>query len=101
MTGESAKAESESAREATEAEKLDRKQQRKAARAEKGTARGEAGRPIHLCTLNTIEVSKTEEGFRVFVKVSDGRRSFTIAPGDVGQVLKDLETAIHVIRGQQ
>jgi hypothetical protein len=79
--------------------------QRREARAQRQAARpqkaGEPGRAHKLCSFSTVEVKKSEEGYQVFVTTAGRRSKFTISPGEVGPVLKDLETAIHVIRGQQ
>jgi hypothetical protein len=81
---------------ASKAEKQEARMKRQAARAEKT-----AGRPARLCSLSTVEVRKDENGFQIFINGSDGRRHFSLTPQEVGPVLRDLETAIHVIRGQQ
>ena len=80
--------------------------QKREGRAQRGAARkqkaAEKGRPTRLCSLATVEVKKSKDGFHVAVSGSRaGSKSFTIAPNDVSQVLWDLETAIQVIRGQQ
>ena len=84
---------------AARAQKREGRVQRGAARKQKAA---EKGRPTRLCSLATVEVKKGKDGFHVAVGGSGaGRKSFTIAPNDVSQVLRDLETAIEVIRGQQ
>jgi hypothetical protein len=77
------------------AEKEEARLRRQAARAEKT-----AGRPAKLCTLSTVEVRKDDKGFQVYINVTEGRRHFSVAPQEAGPVLRDLETAIQVIRGQ-
>jgi hypothetical protein len=83
---------------AGKAEKRDARQKRQAERAEK-----QAGRPARLCTLSTVEVKKDDEGYQITIHghSSEGRRRhFVLTPQEVGPVLRDLETAIQVIRGQ-
>ena len=59
-----------------------------------------SGKPARLCSLATVEVRKGDDGFHVSVSGSQGSKTFTIAPDQTNQVLRDLETAIVVIRGQ-
>jgi hypothetical protein len=80
----------------SKAEKQEARLKRQAARAEKT-----AGRPTRLCSLSTVEVRKDDAGFHVFINGAEGRRHFTLTSQEVGPVLRDLETAIQVIRGQQ
>ena len=61
----------------------------------------DSGKSTRLCSLATVEVKRSKEGFHVSVNGSRGSKSFTIAPDQANQVLRDLETAIVVIRGQQ
>lgn len=83
--------------------KAARANNRQAARAKKLEARaaGGAERPTMLCSLRTMEVKKSGDGIQLILNVSDGRRSIHLATGEVAAVMRDLETAIHVIRGQQ
>ena len=84
-------------RAAARAQKREGRAERKAAR--KGKA-GEGGKAARLCSLATVEVKKAGDGFHVSVNGSAGRKGFTIAPNEASQVLRDLETAIQVMRGQ-
>jgi hypothetical protein len=84
-------------RAAARAQKREGRAERKASRKGKSA---EGGKATRLCSLATVEVKKGSEGFHVSVNGSGGRKGFTIAPDDAGQVLRDLETAIQVIRGQ-
>ena len=79
-------------------ERLEARRKRIAERAEKMSA---SDRPTKLCTLSTVEVRQDHEGYQIIISGTGGRRSVIIAANDVLQVLKDLEIAIHVIRGQQ
>jgi hypothetical protein len=88
-----ASAASKETRRERKAEKLAK---REAAQKEKA----ESGKPIHLCSLATVEVRKGNDGFHVSVSGSQGSRRFTIAPDQTTQILRDLETAILVIRSQ-
>jgi len=78
-----------------------RREKRKERKAEKAAKRGESqkegGRPARLCSLATVEVKRGNDGFHVSVS---GGKGFVIAPDKTNQVLRDLETAIVVIRGQ-
>jgi len=82
---------------AARAQKKESRAQRKSARKNKSA---ESARPTRLCSLATVEVRKGSDGFHVAVNGSGGRKSFTIAPNDASKVLRDLETAIQVMRGQ-
>jgi len=88
------------------------KQERAAARAQKAESRAKRdaerkekaagkGRPARLCSLATVDVKKAAEGFTISVSTSSGRKSLLIPPNETSQVLRDLSTAIEVIRGQQ
>lgn len=92
-------------------DRASKKQEKAAARAQKRESRqkrseakkqkaAESGRPSHLCSLATVDVKRGNDGFSVTVNGSAGRKSFTIAPNESGQVLRDLETAIQVMRAQ-
>ena len=89
-----------------------KKQERVAARAQKRQDResrqaarksqpGDKVKPERLCTLETVEVRKSSEGFQVGINGAGGRKTITIAPNEASQVLRDLETAIQVIRSRQ
>jgi len=84
---------------AQKAKKQEARTKRQAERAEKRQEKS-SGRAMRLCALSTVEVKKDEEGFEVFVNGSHGRHRFVVAADEVGPVLRDLETAIQVIRGQ-
>jgi hypothetical protein len=75
---------------------------RKAAiEAKRETARKEwvdSGKALQVCSLATVEVKRGNDGFRVSVK---GSKTFAIAPDQATQILRDLETAIAVMRNQQ
>jgi hypothetical protein len=85
-------------------ERAAQRAQKRAGRAERKAARkgkrAESGKSARLCSLATVEVKKASDGFHVSVNGSAGRKAFTIAPNDASQVLRDLETAIQVMRGQ-
>ena|ERR1700731_463300 len=72
--------------------------QRQAVRQQKGR---ESGRPSRLCSLATVEVKRSNDGFHVTIQAQAGRKSFTVAESEATRILRDLETAIHVIRGEQ
>jgi hypothetical protein len=57
-------------------------------------------RPLLLCSLQTVEVKKSREDFEIVVNNSDGRWLLIVAAREAGPVLRDLETAIKVIRSQ-
>ena len=82
----------------------EKRKERKAEKAAKRDAahkeKSESGKPSRLCSLATVEVKKGSDGFHVSVSGSQGSKTFTIAPDRTSQVLRDLETAIVVIRGQ-
>ena len=79
----------------------EKRRERKAEKqAKREAAHQETGRPTRLCSLSTVEVRKGNEGFVVAVKGPQGNRTFQIAPDQTSQILRDLETAIVVIRGQ-
>jgi hypothetical protein len=88
------------AKSAARAQKQEARAQRQAARSQKAAEGGRTGRPEKLCSFSTVEVRKGEEGYQVIINSAERRYKFTIAPDEVGPILKDLETAIHVIRGQ-
>ena len=75
--------------------------QRAAKKAGKAAEGGKADRPLHLCSLATVYVRKSIDGYQIGITSSDARRTFSLVPDEVDQVLKDLETAILVIRSQQ
>ena len=79
----------------------DLRKNRQAERAEKRGEKATSGRPAKLCSLSTVEVRKDEEGFQIYVNQTEGRRHFVVTPDQVGPVLRDLETAIQVIRNLQ
>lgn len=80
---------------ASKAERQEAREKRQAARTEKT-----GNRPTRLCALSTVEVKRSEQGFQIVINGSERRRHFTLSPDEVGPVLRDLETAIQVIRGQ-
>ena len=80
--------------------RLLRSAERQAKRGEAAKARAESGKPTRLCSLSTVEVKKGSDGFHVSVSGTQGSKTFTIAPDRTTQILRDLETAITVIRGQ-
>jgi hypothetical protein len=84
-------------REKSQKRKAEREAKREAAR--KKWVDG--GRALPLCSLATVEVKKGNDGFRVSVSGSQGGKTFVIAPEQATQVLRDLETAIVVMRNQQ
>jgi len=88
-------------REERAAARAQKRQARESRQASRKTKSAESAKPERLCSLTTVEVRKSSDGFLVAVDASNGRRSFTIAPDEASQVLRDLETAIQVIRGRQ
>jgi hypothetical protein len=72
--------------------------QREASRKQKAA---ESGRPSMLCSLATVEVKRSNDGFQVAVKGQAGRKSFDIPASEANHIMRDLETAIQVIRGVQ
>jgi hypothetical protein len=86
-------------------EKQAAREQRQAARSEKKSQKlaesGRGPRPEKLCSLSTVEVKKDEGGYQISISCSERRFKVTIPQQEVGPVLRDLETAFHVIRGQQ
>jgi len=85
------------ARAAGKEKRRERKAQKQAKR---DASQKESGKPSRLCSLSTVEVRRGSEGFVVAIWGPSGSRTFTIAPDQTNQVLRDLETAIVVIRGQ-
>jgi hypothetical protein len=77
-----------------------RAQKRKSATTTRREKAAEGGKGVLLCWLATVAVKKGNEGFHVSVSGSHGLESFTITPDEASQVLRDLETAIQVIRSQ-
>lgn len=61
----------------------------------------DSGKALPLCSLATVEVKKGNDGFHVSFSGSQGNRAFIIPPDQTTQVLRDLETAILVMRNQQ
>ena len=98
MSAKTAAVEDGGDRSAGKAERQEAQRKRLVERA-KRTGGGE--RPVRLCSLGTVEVKKHTDGYHVAVTSAEGRRSFFIAPHEVEPILRDLETAIQVIRGQQ
>jgi hypothetical protein len=88
-------------REERAAARAQKKEGRAGSRAARKSKSGESARPERLCSLATVEVRKSSDGFQVAVSGSGGRKVFTIAPNEASPVLRDLETAIQVMRGQQ
>ena len=84
----------------TKAKRLEGKAAKQAKREAARREKSDSGKAVRLCSLATVEVKKTKDGFHVSVDGGQGNRSFSIAPGQADQVLRDLETAIVVIRGQ-
>ncbi|HLY04659.1 MAG TPA: hypothetical protein VKR31_02825 [Rhizomicrobium sp.] len=85
------------ARAAGREKRKERKAEKQAKRQEAHKSKEERGKPSRLCSLGTVEVKKGSDGFHVSV---GGGKGFVIAPDKTSQVLRDLETAIVVIRGQ-
>ena len=96
--------------------RMDKKREARAASREKRQQRGaeiearreaarkkwvDSGKALQLCSLATVEVKKGNEGFRLSVNGSQGTKTFTIAHDETTQVLRDLETAILVMRNEQ
>jgi hypothetical protein len=79
------------------AQKREDRAKRKAAHKEKAA---ESGKGTRICSLTTVGVKKDNDGFHVVVNGSGGRKAFTIARSDASMILRDLETAIKVMRGQ-
>ena len=75
----------------------EKRRERQAEKRAKRASQKENGRPARLCSLATVEVRSGNDGFHVSV---GGTKGFVIAPDKTNQVLRDLETAILVIRGQ-
>jgi hypothetical protein len=86
-----------------EANKLrqEAREQRQAARSQKLAESGRPQRPDKLCSLSTVEVRKGEEGYQISISCSERQYKVTIPQKEVGPVLRDLEIAFHVIRGQE
>jgi len=102
MPSETAMNEKAGAKPADKSERREARHQRRVAKAEKKAEKAaKSDRPQHLCSLTAVDVRKSSEGYQLGIASSGVRRTFSLAPNEVGQVLKDLETAIHVIRSQQ
>ena len=82
------------------AQRLEAREQKKEARAQKSAESGRPERGDRLCTFSTVDVRKSEGGFQIFVTSGERRHKLILARQDIGQILKDLESAMHVIRGQ-
>jgi hypothetical protein len=67
----------------------------------RGEKSARSDRPLHLCSLAAVDVTKSAEGYQLGITSSGGLRTVNLAPNDVRQVLRDPETAIHRIRSQQ
>ena len=80
---------------AARSKRLEAKSQREAARKQKAA---ESGRPSRLCSLATVEVKRSNNGFQITIQ---GGKSFTVPASEANPILRDLETAIQVIRGVQ
>lgn len=89
------------ARATAKKKRQERKAEREAKRAAVRQEKAESGKASPLCSLATVNVKKGNDGFHVSVTGSEGSKTFIIAPDQTTQVLRDLETAINVIRGQQ
>jgi hypothetical protein len=103
MASETATSEKADDKSAGKTERREARLQRQAEKAEKRADKvaAKSDRPLHICSLSTVDVRKSSEGYQVAITSSGVRRTISLAPHDVGQVLKDLETAILVIRSQQ
>lgn len=91
---------SKEARAAGREKRLERMAERQAKRGAAQKEKAGSGRPARLCSLATVEVKKGNDGFHVSVSGSEVSKTFVIAPDRTNQVLRDLETAIVVMRGQ-
>jgi len=98
MIGETATHEEAGQKTVGKAERREARLKRHAAKAEKAVKND---RPLHLCSLATVDVKKSAEGYQLGLTSAGLRRTVNVAPSDVGQVLRDLETAIQVIRSQE
>ena len=78
----------------------ERKAEREAKRAAVRQEKIDSGKASTLCSLAMVNVKKSNDGLHVSVSGPQGSKTFTIAPDQTTAVLRDLETAIHVIRGQ-
>src|SRR5436305_2059765 len=94
------KAGKQEARVTAKKKRQERKAEREARRAAVRQEKIDSGKASTLCSLETVNVKKGNDGFHVSVTGLQGSKTFIIAPAQTTQVLRDLETAIHVIRGQ-
>jgi len=85
---------------AVKADKQEVRAQRKEARAQKAAEAGRPDRGSRLCMFSHVDVKKSEAGYQFSLKGGERRFKFTLAPQEVVPVLKDLESAIQVVRGQ-
>ena len=100
ITNESAATPEAAAKSAARAEKKEARAHRKEARAQKSTEAGRHERAAVLCKFTHVDVKKSDEGFQFSVRGAERRFKFTLAPQEAGPILKDLESAIQVVRGQ-
>ena len=89
------------ARAAGKAKRQKRKHEREARREAARKEWVDSGKALHICSFATVEVKKRNDGFHVSVSGSQGGKTFAITPEQATQVLRDLETAIAVMRNQQ
>lgn len=85
---------------AAKAQRHELRAQKKQARDQKNAESGRPERATRICTFSTVEVRKSEAGYEVRVTGAERRYKLKLTPQEIGPVLKDLESAIHVIRGQ-
>jgi hypothetical protein len=57
-------------------------------------------RRARLCSLQFVEMARTDSGFQIIVSVGDERRSFVIPTASAKQILNELEIASQIIRSQ-
>jgi hypothetical protein len=60
-----------------------------------------ACRPARPYQLDAVQVRRHKDDFQIVIKSPNTRKSMAVSAQDMGRVLRDLETAIKVIRAWQ
>jgi hypothetical protein len=88
------------AKDAAKAKRHEVRAQKREARDQKNAESGKPERGTRVCVFSTVEVRKNDAGFEVRIKGAERRHKILLSPDEVSPILKDLESAIQVIRGQ-
>lgn len=85
---------------AARAQRLEIQAQKKDARAQKAKESDRPEKAGLLCMFPRVDVRKSDEGYQFFVRGEERLWKFALTPQEVGPILKDLESAILVVRSQ-